>query len=478
MNHFSEVERMRSTVEELSVKKQLPRRQHTDKPVLKYDRTFSSPVHLFNHSDAISRCDARGQRVSSPGMPANQRAQNNSAHRGASINHKRVRNGSSGSNHSSPSRSISNPYSRPVSADEIFEGVLQANGHHRHHGKIVGAHPIMSAMPPYHTPIHYGGTDHVSPAGNSGLQLNSFVRPQSEAGHDSTTGKSSSLKRNVGAAAGDTAVFALENHHIQEDVRNVVRMSKEGLDQSGRATLQQAFALASSASATAVTGLPPRPKIAQTRERHQEVSSGYQTSVTCHPDSSPSKSYTNMSGSNNNDRTATRKGNEPVRSSTDFALLNGRQPGSHVAGAKHLNGLKTLSSSLEVPLAKPINGRVEPLALSGDISSMASVDESGLPLHNLTASSLLNTRMGMLRKMPVTNTLAGTLYYKKSYRDANKQVEQKQHPAQRVILEQRPRGDGAPSKQARMATDEKLHLGLRYNEAEEEEDDDISTPSG
>ena len=105
---------------------------------------------------------------------------------------------------------------------------------------------------------------------------------------------------------------------------------------------------------------------------------------------------------------------------------------------------------------------------------MAGVEESGLPLHNLTASSLLNTKMGMLRKMPVTNTITGTLYYKKSFREASKQVEQK-HP---VVLEHRPRGDGAPAKLGRAAAEEKGVVAGRADDSEDEEDDDVSTPSG
>ena len=152
-------------------------------------------------------------------------------------------------------------------------------------------------------------------------------------------------------------------------------------------------------------------------------------------------------------------------------------------GANPLNGPLQLHTAKPTPLEIPrvplarlvTNGRVEPIPRSsGGIGSMAGVEESGLPLHNLTASSLLNTKMGMLRKMPVTNTITGTLYYKKSFREASKQVEQR-HPG---VLEHRPRGDGAPAKPSRTVAEEKRSIAGQADDTEEEEEDDVSTPSG
>nr|KAG5693821.1 hypothetical protein BaRGS_004429 [Batillaria attramentaria] len=130
----------------------------------------------------------------------------------------------------------------------------------------------------------------------------------------------------------------------------------------------------------------------------------------------------------------------------------------------------------------PGSGRVVSPA---SMNSLAGVEESGLPLHNLTASTLLSTKMGTLRKMPVTHTLTGTLYYKKCFKEASKSPEPTGPPT--AINEQRPRGDGAPAKVVRRVPEEKgvkdkagksLKAAQLEFAPEDDEEDDLSTPSG
>lgn len=496
MSHNTDLERMRGTVEELSLKKQLPLRQHTDKPILKYDTSISKPVQLFNQGDTLVRHDSRSQHAATPGTPTGNAAQNSSAHVGLTPNQKRARHGSSGSSHSSPAKGVNNPYSRPLSAKEVIEDVQQNHRHRRFHPHPGSSGPsTLPVASSYNSPVMHNHPELDLHAGAAAaLQLNSFLRPQSGAGRDSVPANVPPQKRGhrTGSGVGDSAV-GLHSRELggKQHIRDEGHGHRVGAkcplpsEQSAKAALHQAFALASTTSAShpVVSGLPPRPKNAPVKEARSHIPTGHQGIVVRNPHYTPSKPYSDIS-----DPIANSTGSEyiPTNSTgcSDHAAFN-KQPLMNLNGAKPLNGLlhasKPVHASLDIPkapLAKLVtNGRMGPIPpLSpGGISSMASVEESGLPLHNLTASSLLNTKMGMLRKMPVTNTLTGTLYYKKSFREASRQVERKQHPS---VLEHRPRGDGAPAKQVRAAVEEKVLIAGRVDVAEEEDDDDNSTPSG
>ncbi|KAH3832382.1 hypothetical protein DPMN_105667 [Dreissena polymorpha] len=48
------VAKLTASLEDLSLKKQLPLRQQTQKPMLKYSNNSIKPVQLFNHADLVS----------------------------------------------------------------------------------------------------------------------------------------------------------------------------------------------------------------------------------------------------------------------------------------------------------------------------------------------------------------------------------------------------------------------------------------
>ena len=493
MNHYPDLERMRSTVEDLSLKKQLPRRQHTDKPILKYDTSIAKPVQLFNQGDHLVCQDSHGQLVIPHGTPTSSAAQNSTVQSGSAAHQKRARHGSNGSSNSSPSKGVNNPYTRPLSAKEVIEDVQQNQRHRRFQPNLgsSGSSIIPTALS-HNSPVLHNHPGLDLHTGAASLQLNSFLRPQSGGSHDPSPTKLSPQKKGHrnGSGVGDTTEGVPARggtsgkQQAQEDSRNHRARSKcaPPSEQSAKAALHQAFALASTTSAShpAVSGLPPRPKNGHANDSRSNTPTGHQGTVVRNPNYSPNKPYSDI---NNDPSGSGALGGDHVHSnSADSAghmSFNNKHPLMNFSGAKHLNGHSSKPTPLDiprVPLAKLVtNSRVEPMSRSpGGIGSMAGVEESGLPLHNLTASSLLNTKMGMLRKMPVTNTITGTLYYKKSFREASKQVEQK-HP---VVLEHRPRGDGAPAKLGRAAAEEKGVVAGRADDSEDEEDDDVSTPSG
>lgn len=159
----------------------------------------------------------------------------------------------------------------------------------------------------------------------------------------------------------------------------------------------------------------------------------------------------------------------------------------------HYNsGVQTLPFNESMLCKGPLNNKLGKdryvQVSSGSLGRMTELEDSGLSLHNLMSGSLLNIKMGTLRKMPITNTLTGTLYYKKSFRDAT--VRQAAEQA-RPIAEQRPKADGAPNKQGRFVAEvakevkfkQKVAAKVPTNPADDvdvsdQEDDDVTTPSG
>lgn len=488
MNQYGEFERMRGTVEDLALKKQLPRRQTTDKPILKYDTSITKPIQLFNQGDAAGRYEGQARTGTVAGTPANAAAQNSSVARAP--NHKQMRSGSGGSG----TKGVDNPYSRPVSAQDVIEDVLQNHRHGWmvHHG---GVHPA-SLSSKSSMLINHSELD--SNARVAALQHNSFLRPQSGMFREVAPPKVSNKKvPRTGSGFGDGPDVGRQYAPEESQGYNYKVTAKSHIttEQSAKAALHQAFALASTTSATAshsaLSGLPPRPKNMQNRENRPnayDATCGYQgtSSLVRNPNYTPSRPYTDI-----HEPLANGANSVNIYSNTtvtsEQSMFSHKQPLMNYPAAKNGNAhnkshipasSKSANSSLKSPkspLAKLVpNGRVEPIPRSPTgLGTMAGVEESGLPLHNLTACSLLNTKMGMLRKMPVTNTLTGTLYYKKSFREASKQVEKKQKA---LLLEQRPSGDGAPSKQIPQLAEEKSLKATE--EADEEDDDDLSTPSG
>ncbi|XP_076461978.1 uncharacterized protein LOC143294387 [Babylonia areolata] len=469
MNHFADVERMRNAIEELSLRKHLPLRQQTDKPILKYDTSLTKPVQLFNQGDTVPRHDSRNHLTASTGsMTSTTGHQHSTSHHGSSAGQTKIQTASSGSSLSSSAKGVSNPYSRPVSAKEVIEDVHHKNRHRKFQSHSGGAKSTQSGS------VKRSESD----PGSVALQLNSFLRPQSGVHRDaklsaqkkerkSTTGHEDNADLPPRVAGGKQASRETQGH--KESAGPVSSA------QSAKATLHQAFTLASTTPASArppaVSGLPPRPKDTQVREGRTDANSRRQVSTVRNLCYSPNKPYV--------------EANSPAPCSADK-----KQVQDHSAGSKHhsharSHGTQTPPTRLapaqgdgpKTPLTKLSTVCLEDkfLLVQEAASCKAGMEESGTPFQNVTASSLLNSKLGMFRKMPVTSTVTGTLYYKKSFREANRIVEQNKKTT--AVLEHRPVGDGAPSRQSR-ASEEKGSNSVEADEAEEEEDDDVSTLSG
>jgi hypothetical protein len=212
--------------------------------------------------------------------------------------------------------------------------------------------------------------------------------------------------------------------------------------ESARAALHQAFALASTTGAvnshTALSALPSRPKL-PVKEVSSEAQKKSSQAPVRNPHYSPNKPYHDVE--NHNGIPVDHKWINEMPEQRPF---NTRQPLVGIPNSRpYAVPLTYLSEATPAPPIPKVEMPAKPLARK-DPSCHTPVD-GGLPLQSLTASSLLNTKMGTFRKMPVTNTLTGTLYYKKSFSDAT--VKQASIHHQKAAAGQRSRADGAPAKQ-------------------------------
>ncbi|KAL8567949.1 hypothetical protein ACOMHN_029124 [Nucella lapillus] len=482
MNHYADLERMRNAIEELSLRKQLPLRQQTDKPILRYDMSMTKPVQLFNQGDTLPCRDSRNgwdsQLAPSTGTVTGNTAEHSTPHHASSTpGQTKVRTASSGSSLSSPAKGVSNPYNRPVSAKEIIEDVHQKQLFRKFHPNLGSGQSSLSGSS---SSLQHGDAD-----SGVALQLNSFLRPQSGVRRDSVSTKQSPKRKPEQKGLAGSAGQAEHSPHTTTSTGRKKRVSEESQrgssgpvssTQSAKTNLNQAFALASTSSAAAgahpaLSSLPPRPKDTQVRKDKADAPSQRQVTTVRNPYYSPNKPYREMGSPQPNG-----SGKKVKPSDATGSKQHSSQSHSMQTSANITRGGKP-KAPRDAKL--PAKGLVDSYLLSQETSCKAGMEESGAPFHKVTASSLLNSKIGMLRKMPVTNTLTGTLYYKKSFREATRQVGQQQKKA--AVLEHRPVGDGAPSKLSRVSADvcdEKGSHAEEDDEAEEEEDDDTSTPSG
>ncbi|CAH1789660.1 unnamed protein product [Owenia fusiformis] len=166
-----------ASLEDLSLKKQLPLRQQKDKPVLKYNASMNAPVHLFNQSDVnnyrhgINRGPfpgnvTHGRTLSSPfkskGGASNAMAGTTS---GGYAGYKNTSPQYSPAG--SPNKTSSNPYSKPISANDIKqpESLIRRNSN---------SNPTLGTST---GPSTVKGTS--STNNNTNFLANSFMRPQS-----------------------------------------------------------------------------------------------------------------------------------------------------------------------------------------------------------------------------------------------------------------------------------------------------------
>ncbi|KAK7479343.1 hypothetical protein BaRGS_00029421 [Batillaria attramentaria] len=187
MNPYSELDRVRGSVEELALKKQLPLRQQADKPILKYDTTLTKPVQLYTQPDAASqRHDGRTPQPplasshASTIPSANSTVTQNGTAKiaptsGVTVtqNHRKSRGSSIRRLQSSPANGVDNPYSRPLSAREVIQDVQMAQRTRRMASNTGGVSGLMG-----HSHIASTLINQVIDPGAAALQLNSFMRPQ------------------------------------------------------------------------------------------------------------------------------------------------------------------------------------------------------------------------------------------------------------------------------------------------------------
>ncbi|XP_046371170.2 tubulin monoglutamylase TTLL4-like [Haliotis rufescens] len=400
--------KLTASLEELSLRKQLPLRQQAQKPVLKYNTTITKPVHLFSQSDVVSLRRER-QRESSPSPPSRQAAVNGALQSRRS-NHSLSPVRSNASSVSSNScaqvqqaKPNGNPYARPVSAKEVAEDIL---------GHTVKKNPSTSSV------------SSISNASNGVLQLNSFMRPQSAAmkeKFDQATKKATSARKNKQKLEKTAATEIF--HDLN---RNEVHLEngydlKSGL-QNGHDKLLK------------------KPPVGKQDVRGHK--SGHATEI---------KKVRNLN------YTPTRPYSEVSDTDSDSPKDSDNKPSSRSVIISHA---KASSPTRSVP------PQTVPVALKPTLSNK----HSSRSPQSLTATTTMNSDMSTLgsangRKMPVTNTVTGTVYYKKGSK------------AEEIIHEQRPKADGAPAVPKKI-TEKDAEEEDGEDEYEDEGESDICSPSG
>ncbi|RUS86303.1 hypothetical protein EGW08_005947, partial [Elysia chlorotica] len=353
-----------SGLDELSLKKQLPLRQQTNKPVLKYNTSMAKSVHLFSHGDgALVRRDSAGFNLyTQNGMyytgHINGNNQTYTNEMSSVSRHPSAQN-------SSPVQTMagrstpSNPYVRPVSATEVAANINSDKAR-----RMVEAAAAISNISEKTATAFHAQT----------LQRNSFLRPLSGTG--SNRDKQSSVALHSGSNP-STYQRPPDSSLKQEDSHGPEINSKHIAESKhNKKTL---FDFASTTSTTLV-----KPHINQNVQGQQHPGSISQKAKTPsrnntlsyvrNPSYSPNKPYAN----------GTLDPTSHVRNEPSYSLFNGSTGGNSF-----------------------INGTT-------DTKYHSDPDESpGAPTapDNRLAGG---DSMGSLKKMPVTNTLTGTVYYRKS----------------------------------------------------------------
>ncbi|XP_076436228.1 tubulin monoglutamylase TTLL4-like [Babylonia areolata] len=304
--------------------------------------------------------------------------------------------------------------------------------------------------------------NHRENTSDSGVQFSSFLQPHNGVQYDCISSKITPQKR-------EHSTLSQSASELNEPYGQGKGRGQYNPDKSPGYKIGAGFGGPSDAFGP---GLPPRPKDLCAKERRP--ANGYLAT---------SSSHTDIAIPLGNDGDGDSSSGHFVQSSENIGCnkklrsdMTGRVT-KPLSVSASFNSAHSRPETMKVHHGRSVsNSQVEPMPVLGDISSMAGVEESGLPLHNLTASSLLNTRMGMLRKMPTAKPLSGAVHYKKNLLEASTQGSKKAVP---VMLEHRPHGDGAPSKRMGVLGDEKsLTATTSVNGPEEEEEDDVSLPSG
>ncbi|XP_045170365.2 tubulin monoglutamylase TTLL4-like isoform X3 [Mercenaria mercenaria] len=177
--------KLTASLEDLSLKKQLPLRQQAQKPMLKYSNNAIKPVQLFNHADLMSiRSNAEAARNAYSSLSNASTSSTMSTPFRSSVkpapspqmllqqatgtNGQPSNSASSGTLKTSPSKGHSNPYARPLSAKDIVSDLQNQQ-------KIKKTPSSTQAQPGPNSMYTNGG----SGTPMFGFPMNAFMRPQS-----------------------------------------------------------------------------------------------------------------------------------------------------------------------------------------------------------------------------------------------------------------------------------------------------------
>ena len=405
--------KLTENLEELSLKKQLPLRSQAQKPVLKYNTHVSKPISLVSPPYFFSKLVTQNRGIPKHGTP----------HRSSAV---RVREDSSrmdsrpprhaaglGSGASTQStgcipqqkatKNHSNPYTRPLSAKEVADDI-------KCYRQVLknASNNLSSSM-----------EKSMGTTPNGILQLNSFMRPQSAAFNESTVKPKSprkvklkSLSDSGAGAYPENGNRSKNNHfkpgHVDKKPSVDPLFTKPPLS----TCISQTKSLALLSFNTSV---------AEQRTKIRNLNY------------TPSRPYSEVS--------------EPNSDSTQCSAS------STCSSNRSSPGFTSHTQVFSPILSSPSPVRSLPLSEVNCKSSQ-----------NLTAMTTLNSDLVSVtgfQKMPVTNTITGTIYYKKGSKPAEE------------LHETRPMADGAPSKLY-----EKADSSDDEDTDEESEDNDSAFPSG
>ncbi|XP_041365968.1 tubulin polyglutamylase TTLL4-like isoform X2 [Gigantopelta aegis] len=399
--------KLTENLEELSLKKQLPLRSQAQKPVLKYNTHVSKPISLINPPCFLTKLVSQNRNGSKHGVPPRHSAARVKDDGGKMDYRPPKHGGGLGSGASTQSmgciphqkaiKSHSNPYTRPLSAKEVADDIKC----YRQVMKNTSSHAS--------SPLERGTTP------NGILQLNSFMRPQSAAVSECAV-KPKSPRRVKLKALGDsgTAVHA-ENGSHNSNKNNHFKTAHT--DKGSVNSLFTKPPLSTCMSQTrSLALLNFNSSVAEQRAKIRNLNY------------TPTRPYSEVS--------------EPHSDS------NRCSPSSTCSSNRSSPSLAFSPQQSSPPATKTV-----PLS-----------EVHCKPSHNLTATTTINTEMvgiSSFQKMPVTNTITGTVYYKKG----SKPIED--------LCELRPMADGAPAKLF-----EKSDSSEDEESDEESEDNDSAFPSG
>lgn len=353
-------------LDELSLKKQLPLRQQATKPVLKYNTSMAKPVHLFSHGDGPTvRRDSAGVNLyTQNGMYYTGHTNGNLQGYTHEMSSSAARHPSAQSSnhihqHINGRSTPSNPYVRPVSATEVAANI---NGDKAR--RMVEAAIAISNLSEKTATAFQAQT----------LQRNSFLRPLSGTGSNRDKPVATALHSTPGPSTSQRQT-ELSTSIIRQDPAVESKVAAKNAVEL-RQTKKTLFDFASTTSTTVV-----RPNINQNTtdniqqqtesisQANRNLLQNFNSSYVRNPTYSPNKPYVNDTADSMS------QVKEPK-----YQYHNGSMGNSHSSTIHSMSDTK-YTSDLD--------------------------ESSGTPRRTDIVA-------GTLKKMPVTNTLTGTVYYRKS----------------------------------------------------------------